>query len=147
MKLSKRIIYSRIIFITGIVLLTSLSVFFIYETRQENTSSNIVFNTNVVRQSLEKLYSSLTERESAFRGFVLTMDSAYLKPRVSMQVLEEELYMIDSLIDDNPDQEQQFEKLKHYFHSRIQRLDTVASKIANPSYTKSYAFYADLHAA
>jgi signal transduction histidine kinase len=145
MKLSKRITYSRIIFVTGIVLLTSLSVFFVYETRQENTSSNIVSNSNVIHQSLEKIFSFLVERESAFRGFVLTMDSVYLKPRTPLNMMRTDLHRIDSLIGDNGIQQQQFQQLVKYFWSIIQHQDTVASKIGNAKYVRSQAFYADLH--
>jgi CHASE3 domain sensor protein len=72
MKSSLRIVYSLIVFIIGIVLLSALTVLLIYENGQSNVLYRQVSETQEIRRSLEKLYSTLREVEAAHQGFLLT---------------------------------------------------------------------------
>lgn len=148
MESTKRIIYSRIIFSTGIILLTSLSILFIYETYQENTASNVVYNTSVIRQALEEIFSESKERESALRGYALTRDAAYLVSNdSSLLFLEGQLDILDSLIADNSVQRENLHKLKDEFYSCINKLDAYEVKLKDAEYSRTQAFYSDLHEA
>jgi signal transduction histidine kinase len=144
MKSSKRILYSRIIFVTGIVLLTTLSIIFLYETHQESSSSTLAYNKNVVRQSLVNIYATLKDKESSFRGYVLTMDSTYLQSKVSPVFFESQFRVIDSLIADQSEQKNNFENLKTLVTATLQQQDVVAARRNDMGYFKSRGFYEDL---
>lgn len=147
MKSSSRIFYSRIIFITGIVLLTSLSGLFIYETYQENSSSDAVSDTNVIRQSLEEIFSTLKGRESAIRGYVITGDSSYLRPEAFSALPEAQFNTIDSLIAGNPEQVRNLKKLKAHFDSCIRIQYAVMSSAGTPENFRSNRFQTTLKTA
>lgn len=101
MESSRRLRYSRIIFTAGIVLLTTLSILFLYETHQENASSEIIYHSQVTKQSLEHIFSQMTRRSANIRGYLLTNDTTMVTGMPNMQM---ELQHLDSLIADNPDQ-------------------------------------------
>lgn len=144
MKSSKRILYSRIIFVTGIILLTTLSILFLYETYQESSSSSVAYNKNVVRQSLSRIYSSLKDKESSFRGYMLTSDSAYLKQDVSEAYLQQEFSFVDSLVSGSNIQEIHLDALKNLSNLSIQQLDSSLANLTIPGYYRSKRFYADM---
>lgn len=110
MESSKRLLYSRIIFVAGIVLLTTLSILFLYETQQENTSASIVYHSQVIRQSLEQINSSVKERESAIRGYLLTREPMRTRPD-SLPGITEQLSHLDSLLTGNVVQQESLKKL------------------------------------
>lgn len=141
MKSSKRVIYSRVIFVTGIILLTSLSILFVYETYQKNSSSDIVNNTAVVRQSLEKIFSALKERESAFRGYALTMDSSYLIKMDSSKSVHQQLRTLHRLIAGNPTQRVNLERIQKLFNASIYAQDSFYLKFPDANDMKSPRFY------
>ncbi|MBT1705072.1 sensor histidine kinase [Chryseosolibacter indicus] len=143
MESSKRIIYSRIIFTTGIVLLTSLSVLFIYETYQENTASNVVYRTSLIRQSLEEVFAALNERESALRGFALTADRAFLTRDSLVHPLNKQISILDSLINDSI-QQQNLLQLKEKLDYCINRLNSQSLRLKDKNYFNSNQFYTDL---
>lgn len=128
-------------------MLTSLSSLFIYETYQENSSSDAVYNTNVIRQSLEEIFSTLKGRESAIRGYALTGDSSFLRPEAFSALPEAQFSTIDSLIAGNPAQEQNLKKLRIRFDSCIRMQYAVMAGANAPGHLRSNRFYADLRAA
>jgi signal transduction histidine kinase len=143
MEPSRRIIYSRIIFITGILLLTSLSILFVFETYEESSSSDVVHNSTIARQSLERIYALLKDHESSFRGFALTGDSSYLLHSSSSNELDMRFALIDSVID-SPGQHYNLQKLKRLVDFGMKRQDSVIQQLANTTYAKSKLFYSDL---
>jgi signal transduction histidine kinase len=144
MKSSKRIIYSRIIFVTGIALLTTLSILFIYETYQEYTSSTIVYNTKATRLSLEKIFSALKARESSITLNALTSDSTYLSPKISIDSVQEHLTIIDSLVADESVKKEDIEKIHTLVNSSLRQQEEISSKLNGPGYIASESFRADL---
>lgn len=112
MELSKRITYSRIIFSTGIVLLSSLCGLFLYETYQENLSSRVVHHSNLVSQSLERIFSTLHERESSLRGYLLTAGTDRFENSPYERKLDAQFHFIDSLLADNDRQTTNLKQLK-----------------------------------
>jgi signal transduction histidine kinase len=124
MESSRRLRYSRIIFSTGIVLLTTLSILFLYETHQENASSGIIYHSQLTRQSLERIFSQVNERESALRGFLLTRDSKHFFP-ASLPRMEDELNKLDSLVADSEVQKNNAQRLKSLIRKILNQHDSI----------------------
>lgn len=144
MESSRRIIYSRIIFITGIVLLTSLSILFLYETFEESSSSDVVHNTQITRQSLERIYSALKDHESALRGYALVRDTAYIFKQTSTRSIDTHLALVDSLISGDSAQINHLKKLKSLIVFQIKHQDSVIQHLRNKDYQKAALLFSDL---
>jgi signal transduction histidine kinase len=143
MESSKRIIYSRIIFITGLILLTSMSVLFVYETYQENTSASVIQNTNAIRHSLEAIFHGEKQREIGLLQYALTKDStSWMKVRPTFS-LYQHLIKIDSLIGDNPARKRNHAKLANLLDSGIHQQNAIALKLHGRKYSNSPGFYND----
>jgi signal transduction histidine kinase len=97
MELPKRIVYSRIIFSTGVALLVSLCGLFLYETYQQNVSTSVVNHSSLINQRLEKIYMNLHDRESALRAYLLSKDQAQLSLGNHRQNIDRIFKEIDSL--------------------------------------------------
>lgn len=97
MELPKRIVYSRIIFSTGVVLLASLCGLFLYETYQQNVSTTVVDHSSLINQKLEQIYTNLNERESGLRAFLLSRDQADIKLGSQKKNIDRLFAQIDSL--------------------------------------------------
>jgi signal transduction histidine kinase len=126
MEFPRRIIYSRIIFSGGIVLLVSLSALFLYETYQENESTKVVRRSNMVRQSLEKVFLTLNERESAIRAFLVTGDTLHLNIK-GHGTLPQQLKVLDSMVTSNTLQKENLEKLESLTRRSTFLMDSVLS--------------------
>lgn len=146
MKPSLRIVYSLIVFILGIVLLSVLAVLLIYENSQTKVTSDLVNHTNVVRHSLEKVFSTLKDAGSAHREYLLTNDSSSLKHYRAVQSLQEQFENLDSLVAGDAIQKQNTDRLKKLFQNRLRRLGSLLKKHENPAYRKSTEFYKDMKA-
>jgi signal transduction histidine kinase len=144
MESSKRIIYSRNIFITGIILLGTLSVLFIYETYQEYTSTSVIDNTKSTRVNLEKIFSELEDRESGIIRYALTSDSTYWHIHRSTGFLREKLIAMDSITYENLLQESGHHELKQLLRATIDRQEALAAKLGHPQYIKSDSLRHDL---
>jgi signal transduction histidine kinase len=138
MESSQRIVYSRIIFATGIILLTALSIIFVYETYQENSAASIVYNSNIVRESLEKIHASLKARESALRGYAITRDSVYLD-RQSAVNHHRELRAVDSLVQamEDKNQTEHLKRLKALVARSVNDLEEIEAELKLSPYTTS----------
>lgn len=97
MELPKRIVYSRIIFSAGVALLASLCGLFLYETYQQNVSTNVVDHSALINQRLEKIYTNLSEREAALRAYLLSRDQAHIKLGQQRKSIDKYFKEIDSL--------------------------------------------------
>jgi signal transduction histidine kinase len=135
MKSSTRIIYSRLIFTAGIVLLTMLSALFIYETRQESSSFAFVYNANTIRLSLNKIIFLLRERESSILANALVNRSSVASD-ASHVSLADELSLIDSLTDNNPAQQKKLKALT----KKINEQDSLFRRFEDLSYIKTHTF-------
>jgi signal transduction histidine kinase len=125
MESSKRLLYSRVIFVAGIVLLTTLSILFLYETHQENSSASIVYHSQVIRQSLERVYSTVKERESSLRGFLLTQEKQF-KPD-SLPGISQQLSYLDSLLSGNDVQQRNLKRLTGLLRQNSNFNDSITS--------------------
>jgi signal transduction histidine kinase len=144
MKSSLRIIYSLIVFVLGIVLLSVLTVLLIYENRQTNLSFNQVNHSNIVRHSLEEVFSLLKDAESAHRGFFITKDSTYLEKYYQMKELPKYFDRLDSLVKKDRIQQENARRLRGVFQERYAKMETINRKQISPSYLNSAEFFADL---
>ena len=144
MKSSLRIIYSLIVFILGIVLLSTLTVLLIYENTQSNLLFTRVSQTHEVRHSIEKLHSSLKEFESAHRGYILAGDTAYLKNFATVYDLSSYFNTIDSLAKGDTLQYRKATELKELIDRRVIRLNSIMQELRDPGYKNSERFLADL---
>jgi signal transduction histidine kinase len=144
MKSSKRIIYSRNIFITGIILLGTLSVLFIYETYQEYTSTTVIDNTKSNRLNLEKIFSELEDRESGIIRYALTSDSSYWHIHHSADFLRKKLVAMDSISAENLRQQSSLKELKHLLNTAIDRQESLATKLSHAQYLRSDSLHRDL---
>jgi signal transduction histidine kinase len=98
----------------------------------------------VTRQSLERIYSLLKDHESAFRGYALTRDTAYLLEQSSSNELNDHLHLVDSLIRGHLIQVNNLHKLKTFVDFGIKRQDSVIQHLTDKQYAKSKHFYSDL---
>jgi signal transduction histidine kinase len=146
MKSSLRIVYSLIVFVLGIVLLSVLTVLLIYENRQTNLSFNQVNHTNIVRHSLEKVFSTLKDAESAHRGFLLTKDSTFLEPYAEIHSLPRQFANLDSLVAQDPKQKENVNSLKLLFEERYRTLESILQKTNAGTYKDDAALHSDLQA-
>ncbi|HYF68913.1 MAG TPA: CHASE3 domain-containing protein [Ohtaekwangia sp.] len=143
---SLRIIYSLIVFILGIVLLSVLTVLFIYENWQTKYTFDKVNQTNIVRYSLEETFSILKDAESAYRGYLLTNDSSYLKHYPVAVSLDQQFKYLDSLVIKDRVQTENVKRLKVLFDERMALLNGLLEKAKDPAYKNSKSFYNDLQA-
>jgi CHASE3 domain sensor protein len=98
MLLSNRI--AKTVFALSAIVLLALAILLYLQINALISSFNQVNRTNVVRLKLEQTLSHLKDAESAQRGYLLTKDSAFLKPLLGanekIQVLQKELNDITS---------------------------------------------------
>jgi signal transduction histidine kinase len=144
MKTSLRIIYSLIVFILGIVLLSVLTVLLIYENRQTSLSFDQVTHTNIVRHALEKVFSNLKDAESAQRGFIITRDSAFLEAFKAIPSLEKSFDDLDSMLENDQVQRANLKQLKNLFYKRKVKLELIVNRSKNHQYHNSPEFLADV---
>lgn len=143
---SLRIIYSLIVFILGIVLLSVLTVLFIYENWQTKSTFDKVNQTNIVRYSLEETFSILKDAESAYRGYLLTNDSLYLADYPVTRSFDKHFKYLDSLVKKDQEQTENVKRLEVLFNQRMASLYDVLKKSEDPAYKNSKTFYNDLQA-
>src|SRR5690606_30997872 len=143
---SLRIIYSLIVFTLGIVLLSVLTVLFIYENWQTKSTFDKVNQTNIVRYSLEETFSILKDAESAYRGFLLTNDSLYLADYPVTRSFDKHFKYLDSLVKKDREQTENVKRLEVLFNQRMASLYDVLKKSEDPAYKNSKTFYNDLQA-
>jgi signal transduction histidine kinase len=144
MKSSLRIVYSLIVFVLGIVLLSALTVLLIYENGQANLSFNDVTHSNVVRHSIEKVFSTLKDAESAHRSYILTGDSTFLGPYANLKSINSQFDKIDSLVAGDEVQKENLKQLRILFEQRRSSLEKILAKLQSASYKESNQYQLDL---
>jgi signal transduction histidine kinase len=138
MELPKRIVYSRIIFSTGIVLLVSLCGLFLYETYQQNVSTTVVDHSSLINQRLEKIYVSLNEREAALRAFLLSRNLAEVSPVEQKTKIDKLFKEIDSLRTNQEMTSDLNILMRLSDESRQHRDSVVAETSAHPNISQDY---------
>ncbi len=112
---TKRIAWIGALFVVGFALLLSY-----LSSRRYKNALDWVEHTHLVRVSLERVLSGMTDQESAVRGYVITGDAAFLKRRdVASQTAEREVAHCRSLVSDNPDQSARAVELERRVRAKI----------------------------
>lgn len=138
MELPRRIVYSRIIFSTGIVLLASLCGLFLYETYQQNVSTTVVDHSSMINQKLDQIYTNLNERESSLRAYLLSRDQADIKLGQQKKNIDKLFHQIDSL-KPNDNLTQSLGILKRLSEESRKLRDSVLSQVSSgPDVSKAY---------
>jgi signal transduction histidine kinase len=121
-----------------------LTVLLIYENSKSNVAYSKVGETQEVRRSIEELYSSIKEVESAQRGYIITGDSLYLGNYTSIQSFDDQFQALDSLTIPDPVQHENVAMLKDLVHRRVTRLSNMLNELKRPGYRRSARFNTDL---
>jgi|GEM_PF-6173839 signal transduction histidine kinase/CheY-like chemotaxis protein/CHASE3 domain sensor protein len=104
MKLSIRSL--NLIFAISFFVLISAFVYSYVNIRNLRAATKWVEHTNTVFLRLESIYSDVKNAESGVRGYVITADSVHLDQHgLLYQNIKNQLYTLDSLISDNPQQQ------------------------------------------
>jgi signal transduction histidine kinase len=97
---------AKVIFASSAIILLALAIMLYLQINSLISSFNQINHTNAVRLKLEQILSHLNDAESAQRGYLLSKDSAFLKPYSSAHkkilILQKEL---DAITQDNEEQQ------------------------------------------
>ena len=98
------------------------------QTAQLVSSQELVDHTHRVLAGLESIIASLTEAETAQRGFIITSDPSYLDQyRAAAAAVPQAIHFVRTLTSDNPSQQSQIVQVEHAARAR---LETIARSIA-----------------
>ena len=98
------------------------------QTAQLVSSQELVDHTHRVLAGLESIIASLTEAETAQRGFIITSDPRYLDQyRAAAAAVPQAIHSVRTLTSDNPSQQSQIVQVEHAARAR---LETIARSIA-----------------
>ncbi len=98
------------------------------QTAQLVSSQELVDHTHRVLAGLESIIASLTEAETAQRGFIITSDPRYLDQyRAAAAAVPQAIHFVRTLTSDNPSQQSQIVQVEHAARAR---LETIARSIA-----------------
>lgn len=140
MKSSLRIIYSLIVFILGIVLLSALTVLLIYENRQTQLSFAEVSQSSLVKNSLERIRSGMAYAEALQRSYLITQDSSSLRAFYSLPDLSVELDNLDSLVGKDATQKGYTTALRRLFRTQKTSLHEVVRRNQDAGYRDGSSF-------
>src|SRR4051794_28188653 len=102
--------------------------------------SQLIINTNIIKLKLEETLSHLKDAESGQSGYLLTKDPAFLRPYYgAIEKAKETTSELDSLIKDNPIQQNNVNELKVLLRDKYNLLD-YALKISRDSSLSDAAF-------
>lgn len=117
-----------VIYVATTLFLVALSIYTFIQIRNLIDSSEILSHTHQVKQSLQKILTTITEAESNKRGFLLTKDSVFLQKRVfALYSLSNQERSLDSLLEKNTEQERNFKQLQRIIHRREISLNDIPS--------------------
>ena len=98
------------------------------QTAQLVSSQELVDHTHRVLAGLESIIASLTEAETAQRGFIITSDPRYLDQyRAAAAAVPQAIHFVRTLTSDNPSQQSQIVQVEQAARAR---LETIARTIA-----------------
>lgn len=143
---SLRIIYALIVFILGIVLLSSLTVLLIYENRQSQLSFAEVTQSSIIKNSLEKIRAGMAYGDALHKGFLISHDSASLKAFSDLPNAESEFDYLDSLVQKDITQKKSLMVLRRLFREQKTRQTQILQRSARGDYRSSGGFSMDLEA-
>ncbi|QHT67621.1 PAS domain-containing protein [Rhodocytophaga rosea] len=111
--------YIKIAYVIGFLVLITISSAAYVSFTSLADRNRLVENTNQIIATSASIDNVITQAESAVRGYVLSLDSAYLKPYInSTALIDNELKLIDSLTGNNPVQQKQIQTLRKLIQDR-----------------------------
>lgn len=123
--MTRRFIRGNYGFVLGLVLLLTICSFSYYSTARLRESNQWVVHTLEALGLLEDLQGSLTEAESARRGFVITHDDSHLTTyRAAVQHVAQLLEEIGAKLKDNSQQQQQLLFLAPLVERKLHQLES-----------------------
>jgi signal transduction histidine kinase/CHASE3 domain sensor protein len=112
-------------FVRGILVISLFALIFIFSVTYKHTialreSTEILIRSYKIQGSLEQLFSCLRDAEIGQRGYLISRDSAFLNPYYSARSKSIEPYMqLDSLITNNPQQQDNLDSLWDFINLRF----------------------------
>ena len=104
----------------AIGLLLALGAYSFYNLGQQSEAANWVTHTYQVISSLEGIFSSVQDTESAQRAFMMSGNETYLEPcNHAMRMLPAQLDLVEHLTLDNPRQQTLLNKLRQHIDARL----------------------------
>ncbi|MGZ4034520.1 MAG: sensor histidine kinase, partial [Bacteroidia bacterium] len=136
---TKKMLLNDSVFVMLILILLFVS-WFSYERITGLIDVTDLINTNnMVKLKLEESLSDISEEEAGQRGFLLTKDSAFLKPVTSTyEKIQTELSQISYQIANHPRQQENIKVLKKLVEKRYDRLLFILYRSSYKNITDSY---------
>jgi CHASE3 domain sensor protein len=130
----KPLLITNLVFIFAASVLILLSFFSYTRNNQQVQASNEVTNTQLLKFKLNDAFSHLLETESAQRGFILTLDSSFLRDYYhARKAIPALLNEIETLVSDNQQQKDNLRLARTLFDERLRFITNYsASETANP---------------
>ncbi|HLT32383.1 MAG TPA: CHASE3 domain-containing protein [Aquaticitalea sp.] len=117
--------FLKIIFGLGLFIVLCMGGLAYKYVRELSESFRLVQHTYEVHIELEKLLSLLKDAESGKRGYIISKDSTFLKPLLTNRVaLDESLDQLQTLMDENPQQQQNVKDLRLKIDKSLAIFDT-----------------------
>jgi signal transduction histidine kinase len=117
-----------VIYVATTLFLVALSIYTFIQIRNLIDSSDALNYTHQVKQSLQKILTTITEAESSKQGFLLTKDSVFLQKRAfALYSLSNQERSLDSLLQENTEQDRNFKQLQRIIHRREISLNDIPS--------------------
>ncbi len=132
----KRHKLNRLLFIAATLCILALCVLTYIQLNTLTLAGQMVNHTNLVKLHLKKIESSLNEAESSQRGYILTRQQGFLFDKeLSVQAVNTDLKILDSLIADNKMQLLNASQLKGLVQTRVHILNQVIESVDKNSLT------------
>jgi PAS domain S-box-containing protein len=121
--MSKKITTDSILIITATALIVSVAALIlvsIFQSRELQQNNELIYTTQEVLLSSEKILTQTITNETSSRGYVLTGQPAFLEPyKESVTAIKQHLEFLKLRLQDNPIQSQRFDTLLIYLQKRI----------------------------
>lgn len=118
--------YVKLLFLGFVLILLSISLLTYKNLDNYVNEVSSIRHSNRVLRSLELVFSTIKDAETAHRGYQLTRDTSYLEPYyLSIETLPAQLEILDSLVRDNVLQMRKVDTLQQLTNNQF----TIISKI------------------
>ena len=127
----------------GVVIIILLALFYtvLQSTRYTRRGSMLVTQTQQFLYYLEKVESSITDIETAHRGFVITGNDVFLNPITEAKSeLVRSLDIIDSFSQDNIRQKEKLDQLRYWVQRKIETSNTAIALRRNENQVAALGF-------
>ncbi|MDX1938386.1 MAG: PAS domain S-box protein [Flavihumibacter sp.] len=121
--MKKNLSTDRVLIIAAMGLLVAIAALImvsIFQSKELQQNNELIFTTQEVLLSSEKLLTETINNETSSRGYILTGQASFLDPYKNSSIqIKEHLEFLRSRFIDNPVQNQQLDSLIYYLHKRL----------------------------